>query len=158
MEWSHFLLGLFQIHPAYSHKTPSTVWTGVCCSHEVCAEGWEDSWVAKHLDVVHFQNVWSSPGKGHFPVSVGQLNSWVRAIKISLFKAKKKKKKLTWQSYHLVKNINTSQILVTNENFIHSDILHLLFKEECEAVVMLFIDRVVKIAIISIVLLGRYTR
>ncbi len=35
-------------------------------------------------------NVWSSPGKGHFPVSVGQLNSWVRAIKISLFKAKKK--------------------------------------------------------------------
>ncbi len=62
--------------------------------HEVCAEGWEDSfvnsWVAKHLDVVHFQNVWSSPGKGHFPVSVGQQNSWVRAIKISLFKAKKK--------------------------------------------------------------------
>ncbi len=106
---------------------------------KVCAEGWDDSfvdsWVAKHLDVVHFQNVWSSPGKGHFPVSVGELNSWVRAVKISLFKAKRKKAKLTRRSYHLVKNINTSQILVTNEKLIHSDILHLLFKEECEAVV-----------------------
>jgi hypothetical protein len=44
-----------------------------------------------------------------------------------------------------------------NKKLIHCDILHLLLKEECEAVVM-YIDRVVKIAIISIVLLGRYTR
>lgn len=50
-------------------------------------------------------------------------------------KPKGKKAKLTRHSYHLVKNINTSQILVTNEKLIHSDILHLLFKEECEAVV-----------------------
>lgn len=42
------------------------------------------------MDAVYFNNVWSSLGEGHFPVSISQLNSWICGSRITLLRTKGK--------------------------------------------------------------------